>query len=74
MLLPLSLSNTADQGTAVLEPAPRFIEKHGVLIAHSLTLTGVQKTMVHILNPSPAPVVIHQKTTVPPASNCTTTC
>ena len=58
--LPLSLSTTTDQGMAILEPAPMFIEKHGVLIAHSLTLTGDQKTLVRVLNPSPAPVVIHQ--------------
>ena len=31
-----------------------------VLIAHSLTLTGDQNTLVRILNPSPGPVVIHQ--------------
>ena len=58
--LPLSLSTTVDQGMAILEPAPKFIEKHGVLIAHSLTLTGDQNTLVRILNPSPGPVVIHQ--------------
>ena len=58
--LPLSLSATADHGVAMLEPAPKFIEKHGVLIAHSLTLTGTQKTLVRILNPSPGPVVIYQ--------------
>ena len=40
MQLPLSLSTTVDQGMAILEPAPKFIEKHGVLIAHSLTLTA----------------------------------
>ena len=45
---------------AILEPAPKSIEKHGVLIAHSLTHTGDQNTLVCILNPSPEPVVIHQ--------------
>ena len=51
--LPFSLSTTVDQGMAILEPAPKFIEKHGVLIAHSLTLTGDQKTLVRVLNPAP---------------------
>ena len=60
MQLPLSQSTIMDQGMAILEPAPKFIEKHGVLIAHSLTLTGDQKTLVRVLNPSPAPVAIHQ--------------
>ena len=60
MQLPLSLSTAVDQGMAILEPAPKFIEKHGILVAHSLTLTGNQKTLVRVLNPSPGPVVIHQ--------------
>ena len=60
MQLPLSLSTTTDQGMAILEPAPKFIEKHGVLISHCLTLTSDQKTLVRVLNPFPAPVVIRR--------------
>ena len=60
MELPLSLSDSTNQGTAFLEPAKAFVEKHGVLIAHSLTLTGTEKTIVSMLNPSPAPVTIYQ--------------
>ena len=60
MQLPLSLSTAVDQGIAILEPGPKIIEKHGVLIAHSLTLTGDQNTLVRILNPSSGRVVIHQ--------------
>ncbi len=58
--LPLSLSDPSDHGMAVLEPSRSFTEKHGVLIAHSLTLTGTRKALVRILNPSPAAVVIHE--------------
>ena len=58
--LPLALSTSTSQGTALLEPAKAFVEKYGVLIAHSLTLTGIEKTMVRMLNPSSAPVAIYQ--------------
>ena len=58
--LPLSLSTSTNQGIALLEPVSAFVEKYGVLIAHSLTLTGTGKTMVHMLNPSSAPVTIYQ--------------
>ena len=58
--LPLSLSDSSDQGTALFAPTLAFVEKHGVLIAHSLTLTGTEKTRVRILNPSSAPVTIYQ--------------
>ena len=58
--LPRSLSTAVDQGIAILEPGPKIIEKHGVLIAYSLTLTGDQNTLVRILNPPSGRVVIHQ--------------
>ena len=45
---------------AVLEPSPKFVEQHGVLIAHLLSYTGTERTLVQILNPSPAPVQVHQ--------------
>ena len=41
----------------VLDPAPEFLERHGVLIAHSLSYTGTEKAVIQILNPS---VLIHQ--------------
>ena len=57
--LPLQLSKTCHSNTTILKPAPKFMERHGILIAHSLTHTGPnqEKTLVRILNPSPAPVV-----------------
>ena len=60
--LPLQLSKCCHTGTAILEPALTFMERHGILIAHSLTYTGPQqeKAMVRILNPSPASVVVYQ--------------
>lgn len=60
--LPLQLSKRCHLGTAILEPAPKFMERHGILIAHSLTHTGPnqEKAMVRILNPSPAPAVVYQ--------------
>ena len=60
--LPLQLSKLCPLGIAILEPAPRFMERHGILIAHSLTHTGptYEKTRVRILNPSSAPVVVYQ--------------
>ena len=46
--LPLQLSKFCHAGTAILEPAPRFMERHGILIAHSLIHTGPdhENTMV----------------------------
>ena len=45
---------------AVLDPSQEFSERHGVLIAHSLSYTGAEKTLVQVLNPSPAPVLVHR--------------
>ena len=60
--LPLELSKHCYPGTAILEPARRFMERCGILISHSLTRTGPnqEKTMVRILNCSSAPVIIYQ--------------
>ena len=58
--LPLSLSTSTNQGTALLQPARAFVDKYSVLIAHSLTHTSTEKTMVRMLNPSFAPVTIYQ--------------
>ena len=41
-----------------LDPSCGFLDKHGVLIPHSLSHTGTEKTLVQILNPSPAPVQV----------------
>ena len=38
--LPLQLSKLYLSGTAILEPAPKLMERYGILIAHSLTYTG----------------------------------
>jgi hypothetical protein len=43
-----------------LDPAPKFLERHGILIAHSLFYRGTEKAVIQILNPSPATVLIHQ--------------
>lgn len=45
---------------AVLDPSQEFSERHGVLIAHSLSYTGAEKTLMQIMNPSPAPVQVHR--------------
>jgi hypothetical protein len=40
------------QGTAMMEPAVKFMEKHGVLIARSLSPLNVTDTVVQVLNPA----------------------
>lgn len=44
---------------AILNPAPELVKWHGVLIAYSLPHTGTKKTLIHILNFSPAPALVH---------------
>ena len=62
--LPHCLSGEQDvvqhRHLAVLDPAPEFMERHGVLIAHSLSYTGTDGALVQILNPSPVLVLVHQ--------------
>ena len=37
-----------------------FIERHGLVVSHSLSRSIDNKTLVQVLNPSPAPVTIHK--------------
>ena len=53
-------TETDELGDAILEPEMSFIERHGLVVAHSLSRSVNSKTLVQVLNPSPAPVTIHR--------------
>jgi len=46
--------------TGLLEPRPQFMERHGVLVAHSISAVKNGQTVADILNLSPAPITIRQ--------------
>ena len=64
LLLPVQLPRSHDPGpaysTGLLEPRLEFMERHGVLVAHSLSRVENGQAVADILNLSPAPVTIHQ--------------
>lgn len=53
-------AETDELGDAILEPEMAFVERHGLVVAHSLSRSVDSKTLVQVLNPSPAPVTIHK--------------
>ena len=63
--LPVQLCQSKEEAgefVGILEPEMLFMERRGVLIArsvHSIS-AGKERSLVRILNPSPAPVTIHQ--------------
>jgi len=58
--LPVCLDSPRIDHTGVLEPAPKFIERHGLLVAHSISSTQNGETLVRVINPCPAPVTVRQ--------------
>ena len=48
------------QGTAMMGPAVKFMEKHGVLIARSLFSLNVSITVVQVLNPSTESITVYR--------------
>ena len=47
------------QGAAMMEPATKFMEKHGVLIARCLSPLNVSNTVVPVLNPSTESITVY---------------
>ena len=46
-------------GDALLEPEMSFVERHGLVVAHSLSRSVNSKTVVQVMNPS-APVTVYK--------------
>ena len=53
--------NLDQENNAILEPEAKFMERHGLLVAHSLACCDQQKVLIQLLNPSPAPVTVRMK-------------
>ena len=65
MQLPASASKEGSvTGDVILEPEVAFVEQHGLVVAHSLARNVEGKTVVQLLNPSPAPVTVQKSTRV----------
>ena len=58
--LPVCLDYTKVDYTGVLEPAPKFTERHGLLVAHSISSSQSGETLVRVVNPHSAPVTVRQ--------------
>ncbi len=63
--LPLQLSGTGverinDHCEGFLKPTPMLFQKHGLLVAHSISQVAQGQVPTRILNPSPLPVTIHK--------------
>ena len=52
--------NLDQENNAILEPEAKFMERHGLLVAHSLACCDQQKVLIQLLNPSPAPVTVRK--------------
>ena len=52
--------NLGQENDAILEPEAKFMECHGLLVAHSLARGDQQKVLIQLLNPSPAPVTVRK--------------
>ena len=65
-------------GDAPLEPEMSFVERHGLVVAHSLSRNIDSKTIVQVMNPSPAPVTVYKNEKVglsrPLADVCADVC
>ena len=44
----------------MVEPKPEFIDRHGLYVAHSLSMNRNGFITVQVLNPTFAPIVIHK--------------
>lgn len=51
---------TSKLGDAILESELSSVERHGLIVDHSLSRSVGGKTIVQVLNPSPSPVTIHK--------------
>lgn len=59
MRLPVNIGPLrCDCSTALIEPMDGFMDRHGLLLAHSLVDASAQRTMVQVLNPCFAPVAV----------------
>ena len=46
------------ESDVLLEPEAKFMERHGLLVAHSLSCADQEQVLIQLLNPSAAPVTI----------------
>ena len=61
MQLSATVSTGMEPGRdAILEPEQEFIERHGLVVAHSLARNVDGRILVQLLNPSPAPVTVRK--------------
>ena len=71
-------TGTNEMGDALLEPEMSFVERHGLVVAHSLSRSIDSKTIVQVMNPSPAPVTVYKNEKVgllrPLADVCADVC
>ena len=59
------------QGAAMVEPAAKFMEKHGALIARSLSPLNVSNTVVPVLNPSTESITVYPNEQIGTLQVCT---
>lgn len=55
----VSRAEMNELGDALLEPEMSFVERHGLVVAHSLSRSVDSKTVVQVMNP-PAPVTVYK--------------
>ena len=60
MQLPVCLDSPKIDYTGVFEPAPKFTERHGLFVAHSISSSQSGETLVRVVNPSSAPITVRQ--------------
>ena len=60
MQLPVCLGSPSIDYTGVLQPASKFTERHGLLVAYSISSSQNGDTMVRVVNPYPAPITVRQ--------------
>jgi hypothetical protein len=56
----VSRAETNELGDALLEPEMSFVERHGLVVAHSLSRSVNSKIVVQVMNHSPAPVTVYK--------------
>lgn len=52
------------KGDVILEPEASFMERHGLLVAHSISCDDHENIMIQLLNPSSAPVTVKKNDNV----------
>ena len=47
-------------GAVMLEPSTTFMERHGLLVARSISYAHAGRMLVQLLNPSPVPAIVNK--------------